>query len=150
MDIKGLNKARVLAALYNASTPLGLGFMHYDPSPMTEEQAREILNEGNFYFDYLRGRVMKINLEHDEVNTSGYNRDNGENAAETVIESLKNENSSNSDAIKKMHQKGVTSAAESVRERLNSKTTINGNVIHLGLEEFKGYLEPIIEKIEKK
>jgi len=48
-----------------------------------------------------------------------------------------------------MHQKGVTSAAESVKERLNSKTTINGNVIHLGLEEFKGYLEPIIEKIEK-
>ena len=29
VDIKGLNKAEVLAALYNNSKPLGLGFLHF-------------------------------------------------------------------------------------------------------------------------
>jgi hypothetical protein len=34
IDLKGLNKAAVLAALYNASKPQGMGFLQYDPTPM--------------------------------------------------------------------------------------------------------------------
>ena len=44
MNIAGKSKAAILAALYNASKPLGLGFMHYDPTPMTETEAEEIIN----------------------------------------------------------------------------------------------------------
>ena len=40
-------------------------------------------------FDYLRGRVMKVNIEGDEMSTAGYNRDNGLGAAEAVIQSIR-------------------------------------------------------------
>jgi hypothetical protein len=79
----------VLAALYNNSQPLGMGFLHYTPEDMTVEEAAEIL-ECHLSFDYLKGRVMKINLYGTSFNSHLYNRDNGENAAENVILKLKN------------------------------------------------------------
>ena len=42
MNIEGLNKAEILKELYNNSRPLGLGILHYDPKPMTIEEATEI------------------------------------------------------------------------------------------------------------
>lgn len=42
--------------------------------------------------DYLAGRVMKISLKEDEVDTFLYNRDNGKDAAEKIIEALRTEN----------------------------------------------------------
>lgn len=88
IDISTLNKADVLAALYNASQPLGLGFLHFDPEPMTGEQAQEILDSSNGYFDYLKGRVMKIDLSTNQLNPRLYDRDNGEGAAQKVINQL--------------------------------------------------------------
>lgn len=102
MNIKGLDKAAILAALYNRATCQGMGILHYDPKPMTVDQARTILNQeqgdditqmfGGFvhngnrlYFDYLKGRVMKVDLSKDELDTRLYNRDNGPNAAEDAI-----------------------------------------------------------------
>ena len=61
MNIEGLNKAEILKELYNNSRPLGLGILHYDPKPMTIEEATEILKHTT-KFDYLYGRVMKIDL----------------------------------------------------------------------------------------
>jgi len=61
IDITGYDKAEVLAALYNASVPLGLGNLHFKNEIMTVEQARDLLKEQT-YFDYLYGRVMKIDL----------------------------------------------------------------------------------------
>jgi len=88
MDISHLNKADVLAALYNHSRPQGMGFLHYTPEDMTTEQAQKLLDDGHTYFDYLQGRVMKIDLRGDDLRTVLYNRDNGPNAAEKVIASL--------------------------------------------------------------
>ena len=84
MDIKGLNKAAILACLYNASKPQGMGFFHYKPEAMTVEQAGALLQEQT-YFDYLQGRVMKIDLKGDDLETWLYNRDNGPEAAEHAI-----------------------------------------------------------------
>ncbi len=89
MDISNLNKAQILAALYNDAKPVGMGFLQYDPAPMTEKEAQEILDLGSTYFDYLKGRVMKIDLCGDELETHLYNRDNGEGGAEEIIEKLK-------------------------------------------------------------
>ena len=89
ISIKGLNKAAVLAALYNASKPQGAGFLGYDSRPMTEQEAQQILEANpHKYFYYLNGRVMKIGLDKDEVDTWGYDRDNGELAAKKAIEAL--------------------------------------------------------------
>lgn len=85
MDIAKLDKAAVLAALYNNSRPLGMGILHYDPAPMTVKAAREILEGGQTYFDYLKGRVMKVDLSGDFLCTDLYDRDNGQGAAERAL-----------------------------------------------------------------
>ena len=54
IDISKKDKAEVLAALYNASHPQGLGILHYDPTPMSAHEAREFLAQTT-YFDYLKG-----------------------------------------------------------------------------------------------
>jgi hypothetical protein len=87
INIAHLDKADVLAALYNSAQPLGLGFLQYDPEPMTRDQAALIL-EKQTYFDYLKGRVMKLDLEGDTGSTRWYDRDNGEGAAARAIASI--------------------------------------------------------------
>ena len=87
IDISKKDKAAVLAALYNHARPQGMGFFQYDPTPMSDEQAREILKNGT-YFDYVRGRVMKINLECDTLNPWLYDRDNGDGAAAKAISTI--------------------------------------------------------------
>ena len=88
IDIKGLNKAEVLAALYNASKQQGIGVMDArGQAQMTVESAAELLKRTT-YFDYLYGRVMKIDLSGDEMRTSSYDRDNGPGAAERAISHL--------------------------------------------------------------
>ena len=90
ISIKGLDKAEILAALYNNSKSQGLGYLHYQEGDMTKEEAQELLvQSSNKYFDYLKGRVMKIDLSTDTLNTFLYNRDLGNGAAEGVIKSLK-------------------------------------------------------------
>lgn len=89
VDIKGLNKAEVLAALYNNSKPLGLGFLHFDAKDMTVAEAEELLKQTT-YFDYLKGRVMKVNLSSDDGFEEWlYDRDNGNGAAEKAISNLR-------------------------------------------------------------
>lgn len=93
IDIKGLDKGAVLAALYNASQPLGMGFLHYDPAVMTAEEGNQELSKqvtgpfsgGRLYVDYLNGRVMKVDLTTDILLTGGYDRDNGEGAARRAL-----------------------------------------------------------------
>lgn len=88
IDISKLNKAEVLAALYNNSKPQGLGMLHYNPDIMTKEKAAEILKKTE-HFDYLLGRVMKVSLDTDELSVWGYDRDNGDGAAERALKDLK-------------------------------------------------------------
>jgi len=88
INIKGLDKSAVLAALYNNAKPQGMGILHYDPRPMTYEQAQVILASGQTNFDYLKGRVMKVDLSKDEFNPRLYDRDNGDGAALRALESI--------------------------------------------------------------
>ena len=91
ISIKGLDKAVVLAALYNGSKQQGMGMLQTrGRTEMTVEEAREELKRDS-YFDYLHGRVMKISMKSDELNTSLYDRDNGPEAAEKIITQLRNE-----------------------------------------------------------
>lgn len=90
ISIVGLDKAELLAALFNASQQRGMGFIHTEGrSGMTVEGAREVLKSSGDYFDYLRGRVMKIDLSEEPMRTALYNRDNGSGAAERVVAELR-------------------------------------------------------------
>lgn len=86
MNIAKLNKAGVLAALYNNARVQGLGVFQAKSGDMTIKEAQKILNSGQTDFDYLYGRVMKVDLSNDELDTWLYNRDNGDGAAEKAIE----------------------------------------------------------------
>jgi hypothetical protein len=60
------NAAKILANLYNAAIPQGLGLLHYKPNPWNESvarsylESREFYTRGEIYIDYLQGRVMKL------------------------------------------------------------------------------------------
>jgi hypothetical protein len=103
IDITGLDKAEVFQALYNRAKTQGAGILHYTPEDMTLEEAREAINGGHssggdyvftppgmprLYFDYYKGRVMKVDLSGDELRTWGYDRDNGDGAARRALEPL--------------------------------------------------------------
>jgi hypothetical protein len=87
IDISKLDKAEVLAALYNNSRQQGMGFLNArGREPLTKEQASELLKE-NTYFDYLAGRVMKVEIT-DQLYVGLYDRDNGQGAAAAALEPL--------------------------------------------------------------
>lgn len=88
IDISKLDKAEVLAALYNNSKQQGMGFLNArGREPLTKEQAAELLKETT-YFDYLAGRVMKVELKGDTLDPWLYDRDNGTGAAARALEPL--------------------------------------------------------------
>lgn len=103
INISGLNKAEVLAALYNASQVQGMGFLQARPGHvMTKEEAQSLIDgetmetdysvsrgemgRDSLYFDYLYGKVMKIDLSKDTLGVSLYDRDNGHGAAYKALQ----------------------------------------------------------------
>lgn len=89
IDVSHLSPAAVLAALYNASRPQGFGIMHFTPENMTEEEATAILGgRKSARFDYLKGRVLKVEINGRDVDPYLYDRDNGAGAAERAISSI--------------------------------------------------------------
>jgi hypothetical protein len=144
ISLVGLNKAAVLAALYNASRPQGMGFMHYDPASMTAEEAEALLSRYG-YFDYLKGRVMKVDLSGDSLDTCGYDRDNGQGAAKRAVDAMM---ADDNNSIRQAHQEGKAEAAAEARAIIDKGTTsrkVGGmRVVELGLPEELG---PIIDAI---
>ena len=154
IDLKDLSKAKVLAALYNASKPQGMGFIQYDPKPMTESEAEKLLQRGAD-FDYLQGRVMKVDLSGDQFDPYLYDRDNGPGAAKAALESLVNTGKENSPAIRKAHADrtflSAMSAEKAIEEESQFAFTPDGTpVLNLGLGDMKEELEPKIKKAKKK
>lgn len=96
LDITGLDRVSVFMALYEHAKPQGMGFIHYQPGPLTREEAEtwmKIADENcSSSYDYVKGRVMKFKLPPDatSINPSLYDRDNGEGAAQRAIDKLRN------------------------------------------------------------
>lgn len=87
LNIKNLDKAQVLKALYDNAKPQCMGFLHYQPEPMSIEEA-ETLVKNNEYFDYVKGRVMKVDISGDTLRCTLYDRDNGDGAAQRALQHL--------------------------------------------------------------
>lgn len=96
VDTTGIDRAALLAALYNQAKTQGMGFLQYDPTPMTTEEASRLLETctteyrgiKECYFDYLKGRVMKIDVLPDMLDPRLYDRDNGQGAVAGVVDGL--------------------------------------------------------------
>lgn len=150
ISLSGLDKAEVLAALYNAAKPQGLGFLHYNPSPMTVEEARQHL-AGSTYFDYLQGRVMKVNLSGDELESRSYDRDNGEGTAERVINALRVTGEVNPEEVEHHHLEMTRESAVDLGDRLHEETAFSeeGGIptIRLGFSDFADELNDILDAL---
>lgn len=91
ISIKGLSKAEVLKALYDHSHVQGMGIYQTVPEgTVTVEHCQMLLDTTGYpYFDYLYGRVIKVDLSGDEFDERLYDRDCGPGAAERAIKSVK-------------------------------------------------------------
>ena len=90
VDIAGLDKAEVLYALYNASHVQGLGFIQAVDNYTLEDARRDYEASDDKYFDYLHGRVLKVDLSGNEFNPRLFDRDCGYGTAAAAIEKLRN------------------------------------------------------------
>lgn len=98
VDVSGLDEAELLAALYNAAKPIGLGIFHYDPEhQMTAVEAREIIKVSRALYgpsgwgvDYIKGRPIKI-IVLDGTLTGAwlYDRDQGPGKCVSIIATLR-------------------------------------------------------------
>ncbi len=86
VNISGLDKKVLLKALHSRSKPLSEGFFLHSSAELSDKDAED-LSKG--YLKGLRGRVMEIDISGDTVDTRLYNRANGPNAAEEVIQRLR-------------------------------------------------------------
>ena len=96
IDTTGIDRAELFAGLYNRAKTQGMGILEYDPLPMSKGVAQEVLakmtdvkgDQRTAYFDYYRGRVMKIEVMNDQLDPYLYDRDNGVGACAEVVRSL--------------------------------------------------------------
>lgn len=107
IDVSDINPAELLAGLYNASKVQGMGILQAKDGDMTIEEAEKLLSgedvENDYrelartrgkgkkpaYFDYLYGKVMKVEINKESLRTSLYDRDNGNGAAQRVVDSIR-------------------------------------------------------------
>lgn len=89
INIKGLDKKEILRRLYNNSRPIGMGWLQATSEEMTYKEAKKIIKEEGLEFDYLKGRVMKIDLIEDSFDPWLYDRDNGEGKAKEIIDGIR-------------------------------------------------------------
>lgn len=97
IDITGIDKAELLAGLFNASQQIGMGFLdERGKDDITPRQAKRIIDDRletfgfkAYYFDYLHGRFLKVGIGGDSFNPAAFNRVNGERAAEFVVQGLR-------------------------------------------------------------
>jgi hypothetical protein len=151
VNIEGLSKADVLAALFNASAPAGMGFLQAarGPQVMNSAYAQELLDLGSdasgdysegtaalrsspVNFDYLYGRPLKLDLSSDtEFDPRGFDRNNGgDGSAHRVIDELRKSGEINSSPIQDLHETNmkdkVANTAAMIAMMIGSKVEISG------------------------
>lgn len=108
VNIEGIDKARLLAALFNARNALGMGLFQAlrGPEVMDREQALVALGHGDdsevmfgsrgtlgkskpFKFDYLYGRPLKVDLTGPMVDPSGFDRDGSMTTFQELVDLIR-------------------------------------------------------------
>ena len=88
INIRGIDKAQLLLELYNHSHQQGMGIMQ-PAKKLTIEDARELLKHTTS-FDYIYGKVMKVDLSSDEQFEEWlYDRDNGTGMAQSIVNNIR-------------------------------------------------------------
>lgn len=90
-NISGIDKAELLAALYNGTKALGMGKHHDLGRDMTVEEAQTVIDscKGVLFFDYLYGRPIKTDIRFDKTNFRLYDRDTHPGAGDEIVARLR-------------------------------------------------------------
>lgn len=95
IDIRGIDKAKLLKSLWSAGVKNRLFFMNDESCEkmMPLNKAREIIEQrqktGDLSrFDYVDGVMIKTNLMGDKLDIRLYDRDNGDGALKNAISHL--------------------------------------------------------------
>lgn len=87
VNIEGINKVTLVQALYAGAKCQGMGQFAFVAGPLPQKEA-EVCAEA-MHLDYVKGRIMKCSVASDTMRTALYNRDNGEGAAERIIDTVR-------------------------------------------------------------
>lgn len=89
IDISGLDKAKVLLALYEKSQVQGMGLLTETVGGLAVLKDAQAQLSLSTYVDYFKGRVIKVELSKDSFRPWLFDRDNGQGAAQRAIDTLK-------------------------------------------------------------
>ena len=160
VDITGLDKAAVLAALFNASAPQGFGFIQADNGPqvMSLEDAQAMIDsalapmvpdmtdERALEYDYVLGRPLKVNLGGDEFNPWGFDRDNGgPGSAQKVIDRLRATSQVDTPESAETRESLTHIKAHQAMQMADTPTTFDGNAVYLGGNDAGAALEQAVD-----
>ena len=87
IDISKKDKAAVLKALYDFSKPIGLGILSFQSDKMDIKTARRLVSSSTKY-DYIGGRVIKVDISGNSFDPWLYDRDNGDGRAKEAIDTV--------------------------------------------------------------
>ena len=166
VDITGLSKAEVLAALFNASAAGGMGFLQamHGPQVMDVEFAEKLVGAGNtatpdyngltlpgrpkLYFDYLYGRPLKLDLtDDDSFDPRGFDRNNdGDGSAQRVIDILRETKDVNPPESQEAHNTATHLNAHQAMTFANSPSVVDGDVFMLGGDDVGAVLVQSVDK----
>ena len=69
IDVTGVDLVKLAQKAYELSSPQGMGFLHFAPGGLTEEEAQSLVNKddrwGPLSMDYVRGRSIKLHVRRD-------------------------------------------------------------------------------------
>lgn len=79
IDITGVDLVKFAQKVYELSSPQGMGFLHYTPEPLSEEEAKQLVGHPVEHpdklgmsdsvvldMDYVRGRACKMTVWKEE------------------------------------------------------------------------------------
>lgn len=66
IEITGVDMVKFIKKVYELSRPLGMGFLHFTPEPLTDKEAKELIlkksDKLKCSLDYVRGRSCKMSV----------------------------------------------------------------------------------------
>ena len=160
VDIKGLDKAAVMAALFNASAPQGYGFLQADlgPQVLSAQDAQNMVDAApapkiigrddmrTFELDYVLGRPLKVRLAGDEFDPSRFDEVNGgPGSAQKVIDRLRATGQVDTAESTEVHKTLTRAKAFEAMKMYNTVTTIDGITVTLGADDADAILQQAVE-----
>ena len=160
VDIKGLDKAAVMAALFNASAPQGYGFLQADlgPQVLSAQDAQNMVDSAPaptiigrddvraFVLDYDLGRPLKVRLAGDEFDPSRYDEVNGgPGSAQKVIDRLRATGQVDTAESAEAHKTLTKAKAFEAMKMYNTVAAIDGLVVTLGADDADAILQQAVE-----